>query len=563
VIVVLLLALPGACTRPPSRDESGRTPERGATGSDLNLPRAHYRITPVSASDRTDLEIELRLERDWPTTIDIAPPLNCYGSGLNLSSLVTIASDAPAALREESEQRWELSVPPDGATLRYRLSFDPALMETDAFAPSTSANHFHVAGCQWMLTIGDMQERREVIVEFGKLDPVWSVYSSLAPEGGPGIVRGNEEQTAATAIGGQHGEPRRFVVEGRPVEAFVAEAFQMPREQIADWIQDIVTHQRTRMGVFDFPFYTVAIRPRGSVVAGTAVDNLFIAFVSPDASATDILRNVSHEMFHSFLPDRLDLLGPSEDSWVRHLWYSEGVVDYMARSLLLERGLLTESQLADRLNRDLRDLAENPHASWPIDAFERAAAEPGGLSQTMKNVAYTRGALIGAHWDRRLRQRGTSLAEVLRRLLDREGDTLPEEDLFQALDVHGIGAQDDFERQVLLGQTLSPDPELLGPNFELSTVEFPSFDPGFDLRKTFHRRLLTGVDPAGPAFAAGLREGARVVLLENASRFSSSWREHQPLAVIAVVDGRERQFEFMPHGQTLSVRHYVQRNTDP
>lgn len=525
------------------------------------LPQLRYRVTPAPARDRTDLAIELRFAGPWPETVELVPPVNCYGSGLDLSSsLVSIRAGKNTSLArpDPAVRRWTLSIQPGAATVRYVLSFDPDRMERDAFAPSTSATHFHVAGCQWMLTVGDMREARDVSVELTGVPAGWSVYSSLAASGAAGRVRGNEDVTAPTAIGGQLGSPRAFEVKGRRVEAFVARGLSHSPSEIGGWVEQIVTHQRQRMGVFDYPFYVVAIRPRANVIAGTAIDNLFIGFMRPDATRADIVRNISHEMFHGFIPDRLSLTSSGKEAWARHLWFSEGLVDYMARSLSMEQGLATASDLAGRFNRDLRDLSENPHASWPASAFESAAAGAGGLSQTMKNVSYARGALMAAHWDMRLRARGgPDLAEVLRRMIAMPGDEMSEERFFQQLARHDIGAGADFRRYVVRGESLEPDRRLLGPGYTIAPVDIPSFDPGFDLAATVETRSIAGVAAAGPAFAAGLRDGARLVRLENASRFSSSWDERRPLVVIAVVDGAERRFEVMPIGPARAVPQFV------
>jgi predicted metalloprotease with PDZ domain len=531
---------------------------------DHALPRIAYRITPVPRTDRTDLDVQARLDPPWPERIEIAPPLNCYGSAFDLAeSLVSLDVEGvpPLPPRDAGSGGWTIALPRAGATIRYRLSFDPDAMERDAFSPNTSATHFHVAGCQWMLTIGDMSERREVSVAFDNVPDDWSVYSSLAASGGPGSIIGTEEETAPTAIGGQRGRPRVFEVEGRPVEAFAADGFDIAADRIADWVERIVTRQRERMGVFEIPFYTVAVRPRANVIAGTAIDNLFIAFVRPDASRADIVRNISHEMFHNFIPERLEVVAPDGDSWVRHMWFAEGLVEYMARALLLEQGLLTAGEMAERINRDLRDLGENPFADRPIAAFETIVREGGALSQTMKNVSYARGALLAAGWDGRLRRDGDlALADVLRGMISQEGDSLSEDRFFDLMAGYGLDARTDFERHVVRGERIVPDPDLLGPAFELRRVETPSFDPGFDLGSTVESGRLRGVDADGPAFAAGLREGMPLVRLENASRFSSSWSERAPLVVTVSTEDGPQRFDVMPLGPPVGVLQFLPVN---
>jgi predicted metalloprotease with PDZ domain len=94
---------------------------------------------------------------------------------------------------------------------------------------------------------------------------------------------------------------------------------------------------------------------------------------------------------------------------------------------------------------------------------------------------------------------------------------------------------------------------LLGECGKVLTESRAAFDRGFDARATRQAEgTITGVDPAGPAYAAGMRDGMKLVRREGSAANDSTL----PLAYrIADADG-EKLISYLPIGRT---RHAVQR----
>ena len=85
----------------------------------------------------------------------------------------------------------------------------------------------------------------------------------------------------------------------------------------------------------------------------------------------------------------------------------------------------------------------------------------------------------------------------------------------------------------------------------------PSFDLGFDLSASFAAGRLTGVDPSGPAAAAGLAEGMDFEGVSNSNRFSNAWRDDVPVTIrLRTGENRMRHFRYFPLGVPHSLLQY-------
>lgn len=531
-------------------------PSRAQSISSIN-----YTVTLEPRVDRTQLSVRVKLEGDWPSEVPIRPPQNCYGS-LDMSAFITrpvqLHGDTLPVLPEGGG--WSLRTLDGGTTISYEAFYPPEAMK-GAFAPNTSGSHFHAAGCQWMIVAGKPDATRSYSVEIPHAPAGWEVYSTWGRRGVRGYIEGSYDDVATTAIGGQAGTFASFEVRSRPVDVYVADGFAIASRRIASMVAEIVRYQRDLMGVYDFPFYFVAVRPGRNVIAGTSVDHMFVAFVKPDATAFEIAKVVSHEMFHVFLPHTLQVVSPDDDSYARFLWFHEGVVEYMAREILVDLRMISPAQAVEALNGDLRALADNPHRAWPYRRL-RQAVETNGYSQSLMKFNYYRGALLAARWDYRLKKRGyTGLSQLLKLMIQeaRAGDGLMEEDRFFEIGAeHGLDIRHDFERFILQGEQIVPPAAYAGSTYEMRRIQVPRFDLGFDLSASWQKDALTGVRSDGPAYRAGLRNGMALVRTKNTTRDSNTWREGAP-AVIVVRDGdgEERSIEYLPYAGTHAVDQYV------
>ena len=82
--------------------------------------------------------------------------------------------------------------------------------------------------------------------------------------------------------------------------------------------------------------------------------------------------------------------------------------------------------------------------------------------------------------------------------------------------------------------------------------EVPTFDLGFDLGASTATGRITGVEPDGPAFQAGLQNGQR---LNGRHSVHNNEPEKAAIITIETVDGR-KAIEYYPRGTPISVMQY-------
>jgi len=109
-----------------------------------------------------------------------------------------------------------------------------------------------------------------------------------------------------------------------------------------------------------------------------------------------------------------------------------------------------------------------------------------------------------------------------------------------------------------LARVIQPDspislaPSALGPCVHGSLDQVPAFDLGFDLGASTAAGAIAGVEPAGPAFQAGLRNGQRL-----SGRLSIYNNEPEKAAIVTIRSGDARKtIEYYPHGKPISVMQY-------
>lgn len=517
----------------------------------LNAQTFHYQIKPIVAVDRTNLEVSLKYQTSKNEPITVKLPIDCYGTP-NLSRFVTSFSGESETVVKNGKDTGEKVIEPNSKGeihLKYFLSFEPKMDGT--FSPNVGKDYFHIAGCQWLLQIGDLKEKRQHKIELIDAPKDWKLYSSLSPN--PSKFEGVKSywDLAITAIGGGQNGFSQFQVRGKSVSVFVRGKFAIPQTEILTAVRKIVTLQREKFNNFNQPFYNVIILPKENNVAGTRIENLFVSFFKSDVTRDQLYVLLSHEMLHNWLTADLIKLAKGELG-LRYQWFYEGFTDYFSRKLLLDAGLLSKHKFADLVNRDIINIADNPHKNTTYQDLVEAT-KTGKFNQSFNKLSYYRGALIALNWNVTIAERwkGKSLGDLIEDVYQLAIKAPISEQIFFELikKNYGIDAKADFERYILRGEPISVPPNALGNSYKLIESSVPSFDAGFLLNESRQAKKIIGVKPDGVAFRAGLRDGMELVNTENYNRFGNAWSPSSPLVIVIKENNQEKKFSFFPHGE--------------
>lgn len=512
----------------------------------------HYRIKPVPTADRTDLEISLAFKTD-SKEVRVKLPADYFGTP-DLHRFVTLFEGEPGTLIKAGEKENERIIVPDAdgeIRLRYVLSYDPKQLVDATYSPNVGPRHFHAAGCQWMLQIGGFEEKHRLNVEMIGAPKNWQMYSSLSANPLKFETTASFQDLIQTAVGGGEQQNfRQFFYKGKPVSVFIQGKFAIPNREIFASVQKIVSLQRDWFEDYKQPFYNVVILPKEDNVAGVRFENQFTCFIKTDTTREQLYVILSHEMLHNWLTT--SLIKPEKGvSGLRYAWFYEGVNDYAARKILFDAGLLKKERFAYLINRDIINITDNPNRAAAFDELTEAV-KSGKYNQAFNKLSYYRGALMALNWENQIRQadRKSSFKEFLRAVYNSaKAEGISERQFFELAKEHGADAKSDFERYIVRGEPIKPDPDALGNTFELRETAVPSFEPGFTVKD----EKITGVKANSPAFRAGIREGMKVIKAENTNRFSNAWDPDKPVTLIIEEKARRRRIEFFPRGESNNL----------
>jgi predicted metalloprotease with PDZ domain len=244
--------------------------------------------------------------------------------------------------------------------------------------------------------------------------------------------------------------------------------------------------------------------------------------------------------------------GPGADE-AAGFWLSEGFTDFYAGRVLLRAGLWTPADYAAELNRTLLRNASSP-------ARLATAAEVSAKYWTdndFRQLPYDRGHLLAVLLDDRIRRhtRGRAdLDDVLRemriatRQLAERGTRTDAETLFAAVlaDRFGMDVIGALALHVDGGEPVVLPADLYGTCARVETATQPTFDRGFDAAATSAAgNVVAGVDTSGSAYAAGLRNGMRLIRREGGEPGNAA------VEFVYRVDdgGTERLVRYLPTGR--------------
>ena len=485
----------------------------GALGSPN---RVEYVLTPVienGALTAVAVELSFRGDADGETQIDLpsewASEHDLWRGIANLNAsgaeIVETGDPSERILRHRPNVRVRVS---------YRVIQDwegePAGNGGNPYRPIIRPNYFHLIG-DTALVIPDLDGATPTRVRVRDLPRGWSFASDLEHRALTLQALGQ-----SVMVGGDY----RLLERGR-VRILIRGQWTFTDEAFADRIAAIIAAQRAFWGDGEEPFLITVtqltpVDPGARSVGGTGLSDAFAFFATPNAEEAALTRTLAHEGQHTWVPDRIG--GISEENEPTQYWLSEGFTDFYTGRVMVRGNLWTPAEFAADLNRMLRAYATSsartaPNARINTDFWNHPE---------VRSLPYQRGRLLATIWDARLRGAGAGrdlddiMLEMKRRgraaAVAGEQQTYAPALFLSVAPELGLALGDDIQRYVENGEALLLPEDVFAPCGVVRTQEAPRFHRGFDIERTSaNNNIVTGLDPASPAYAAGLRDGMQIL----------------------------------------------------
>jgi predicted metalloprotease with PDZ domain len=383
---------------------------------------------------------------------------------------------------------------------------------------------------------------------WGRLPNGWKAASDLDElTRQPGTL---DELVESVGIAGRDLAVVRSQAAGAPLRVAVIGKWTFTPQALAETIRVIVAAEhrmwRDRPAPFLVAMAPFKDNPRGETSTGTGRGDAFSLLSTSGFDLDHARRLLAHEYMHHWMAAALGGL-PDEDPQALY-WFSEGFDDYLTDRALLASGLWSLEDFFANKNEVLLRYASSP-------ARTASGAELGRkfwLDDAYGQMGYDRGHLLAILLEARIRQASggrIALMDVFRRMRDSAAGHRGEAAArFPAVlrEVPGLDLKGEISRIVDKGIPIVLPADPFGGCARVVEERRAAFHRGFDSDATAAAGMVVkGVDPSGPAYAAGLREGMKI-LRREAGAIGDSSKE----IAYRVVDGRsERIIRYFPRGK--------------
>jgi len=502
------------------------------------------------------LAVEIRFagDPDGETRLDL--PDEWAGSDELWRHLSNVEVEGAGAVREDGPAARVITHKPGAPlTVRYRVrsayAADPGF-DYEKARPLILPGWFFFHGEGVFATL-DGRQRAHVQFAWKGFPADWKLASDLDHLSGvrPGTV---DDVVECVAMGGPDLQILHRDFDGVPLRIAIRGSWRFTSEAFADVVGKIVKAENDLWRTPARPFF-VSLAPLGGEGAGhsyhgTGRGDAFAVAATPGFELADATRLLAHEYMHTWIPGELG--GDLEKDEPLGKWLGEGFTDFYAAHVLLRAGLWSLEEYAADLNSILFRYGTSPvRNATAADVVQRFWKE-----EAVEKLPYDRGYLFAHLLARRIRQASegrTGLSDVLRLQLaraqrnDAEGRRIPAATLFPAVlrEATGLDVTPDLARHMEAGQPIVLPADLFGGCLQVATVTQPEFHRGFDVDATQKAGgVIAGVIPESPAYAAGMRDGMRLIRREAGTTGDSSVE-----IAYRVQDGdAERLIRYLPQG---------------
>jgi predicted metalloprotease with PDZ domain len=514
----------------------------------------HYTLAPVFSGDSlTSIAVEMRFTGDEDGETALALP-NAWGGRTALyegiRDLVVSGEGATLLPGDVPERRTIRHAPRAELTVRYRViqswAGEPVFTGGNEYRPVIQPRYFHLIG-EAVFAQPERPMETTVTFTWAGAPKGWMFASNLEHASVDKPLRMGKLMESII-VGGDfrvtRNGPLRVAIRGD--WSFTDSAFIARLEPI------LSSHYRF-WGETPQPYLVTVLPVRGPETVRSAGgtgrgDDAFAFFATPNVEETRLTRTLAHEHLHTWIPRRLGSM-PMKDE-PSDYWFSEGFTDFYTMRLLLRDSLWTLDQFADDVNEVLRSYATSsvrtaPNARIVSDFWK---------DPDVRQLPYQRGFLLAMMWDQRLRAAthgARDLDDIIRAMKATVSAATARPPLAtvllqEQLALAGLDVSADVTRYIVNGEAIAWPADLFGPDASVTTEERPVFDRGFDpLKTSANGNVVAGLEPEGPAYRAGLRDGMKILKREA----GKSGDSRVPVRYRVMDGATERAIEFLPQGR--------------
>jgi len=527
---------------------------------EINENVFYYNLNIVNSNNGLEFHVELKYKRDsihkvlLPWDYYGTPDLHQWVKSFEVSNGTQIIKAGSNYHRISPNLKGEVYI-------KYQIKYDSKLLDNYSYAPNVSNSFFYMAGCQWMLPIYPLDQITTFNISINGDDPNWILYSSLSENVNEIELESSYEDLISAGFGGNKNPDSQvtFNLEGMRYSVFINGDFNFDKKLLFKQLKEILRGEKEFFEDHEQSFYYITILPRTGLLAGASIPHLFYCFVDTKESSENIQDLISHEYFHNWLPNKMYLPTLKGEYDFKHEWFHEGFTEYFSRTILFEKEIITKKQYAELFNKDILSILNNPSAN---ESYLKLASR-NNLGAAQKKLSYYRGPLIALRWDYQLSTKGSSLKEMMLFLYEiskENNGKISYQDIFEFGNKFSLNFNKDFEDFIMNGKNIPAESNSF-KDYQLISQTVKLFDPGFDVLKSSKDKIIQGVNPNGPAYLAGLRNGMTYVKRKNSNRWSNSWSELKPYIVTVIDNENEKAIAFYPYGKTVDVKLFKDYNS--
>jgi predicted metalloprotease with PDZ domain len=517
-----------------------------------------YSVAPVmDGGALTGLAVELRFAGDADGETRVELPTKWAGSDSLWRHIDDLRVEGAASVREDGPEARRIAHAP-GASLVVRYRVASAYTAEPAFAyekarPIILPGWFFFHG-EGVFATPDGRDQAPASFAWRGVPAGWKVASDLdhVQGGQPATVQDISESVAI-------GAPDLTVVQrdvgGAPLRIALRGSWPFQADTFVHAVQAIVDAENRFWGDPGRPFL-VPLAPLGGTDGGysshgTGRTDAFAIAATSNFGIAQAMHLLAHEYMHTWNSRELGSL-PETDEALGY-WFTEGWTDFYASRILLRAGLWTPEDYAREFNGVLMRYATSSARTVPNARVLGRFWTDRDLGQ----MPYDRGHLLALLLDHRIRRETAGHADMddvmqAQRAAARQNEGqaarvhAPELFSIVARQRFGVDVAPDVARHVDRGEAILLPADLYGACGTMETVTQAAFDRGFDLAATQAAgAVLVGVDSTSSAYAAGLRDGMRLIRREGGTPGDAT------VEYVYRVDdgGTERVIRYFPAGK--------------